>query len=175
MKMARSSGVVVRFIIARSVTHPLQQLADDGGGIGPEPEADILYVEQRGALSRIVTPLLALYGWLQIATTNSPYNRSSFILKCDDDAYIFVPELVLNLETILKSPQINEHPGPPTVAFGNTYWTSWHAANYIDVGTGYSSEMAARAGASCLSSDVLISLLATAGGSGVGCPRRIVS
>lgn len=98
---------------------------------------DMVAVPTNGSRERVIAPLVATFGWLRIATAHEPYNRSSFVLKADDDAYIVFRELVSQLRHIRSWQTRFEGLKSSHVYFGRFYWTSWHKRNYMHNGTGY--------------------------------------
>ena len=72
-------------------------------------------------LLRLTAPLVSTFAWLQYATSRAPFNQSDFVIKMDDDVYLVVPALTLQLQMMSRRLGRESH-----VYFGRFFWTAWN-------------------------------------------------
>ena len=158
--------ILTRFVIAVVSSADGNETTSDARSLDDDASCDTVYLPTNGSLSRIISPLATTFAWLKYATIHHIHRRSQFILKCDDDAYVFVPGLATHMRMMLKdvartvAPHESntsaakqsktkfahlEHlrlPLSSHIYFGRLYWTNYHPGAWLHVATGYAPDMA---------------------------------
>jgi|MesohylFT_1024984.scaffolds.fasta_scaffold04479_3 hypothetical protein len=118
----KDGTIIVRFVIAFNGTDT--QVREVG---------DELWMPTRGTLERSTSPLYTTYAWLRYATQTAPHNLAGALIKCDDDAFIVIPELVLQLRLMpfVQDPEAMTY-------FGRFFWTAYDAAQYTHIASTFS-------------------------------------
>jgi len=106
--------IVVRFVVATNVSTDAYE------------NGDMVWLPRRGSLGRSISPLVTLFTWLQYAVLVPPHSTAKALIKCDDDAFVVVPELVSHLRLLPLEPEAH-------VYFGHLYWTSYDTEKHTHV------------------------------------------
>ena len=130
-----AGSMQVRFVVARP-----QALR--GASLDTEADAslhaerrrydDLVLYAPRVTPSRLLSPLVGLLEWLRYASTH--LRHVHFIAKCDDDVYIWPPELFSILSRVRTQPH---------VYLGRFFFTTWNVEHHGHNGSSYAADTTA--------------------------------